>query len=316
MSNQMRRAVLIGFFMSVLSLCVSLVLVFVSGEFVSVYTWISIGMSVVVSIILISLYILAKQEEKELRAKIAYYKLVHALREKALLDFYKRFKIAPQYSKDGKLLTPDELLSILTKLTAEGKLDDSVYEQLGILPRFDKNGKEIPRIMVLKHLLRSIKKDNVKDIKKLQGLHKPGPEKKAEDKKDKPKAPEKKEEAKSGGGKSEGGGQNKIDIFAAKVIVPEYKSQKKDDKSKGDASKSAEVKKAGETSLDTNKNEAVAGEEVNKNESITASATSDKNKSSYLNRMWETKSENKENAENVPVGTVQSIEEYGEGTFE
>ena len=313
MSNQMRKAVLVGFFMSVLSLGLSLAVLMISGEFLHAISWIVVGVSIVASLILISLYIEAKKEENALRARIAYYKLVHALREKALLEFYKKFGIAPQYSKDGRLLTPDEVLGILTKLNEKGQLDESVYEMLGILPRFDASGKEIPRIMVLKHLIKAIKKENFDDIKKLKGLHKKGAEKTEEKGKDKPKQTAKKEEAKAGGGKGKGGdGLIKIDIFGAKHAEKETKSSKGKD-SKPEVKKTTPLKE--EPKKPEKKEEVKTAKPETKAVETGGGSGAFENKDSYLRRMWEggVKKEEKTETTAEPSAT---IEEYGEGTFE
>lgn len=323
MSNQMRKAVFAGFILSSLSLATSVVVLIVSGAFLSVLSWLTIALSLVLSIILISLYIVAKQEERSLRGKVSYYKLVHMLREKALLDFYNRMGVTPQYDKDGKLLTPDELLGILTKLDAKGKLDDSVYEMLGIMPQFDKDGKEIPRIVVLKHLIKAIKKDKFDEISKLKGLHTKGDEKKAEgnkgkDKdKEKQKAPAKKEDSASGGKSKGGEGPNKINRFAGTIINPEIKLGGKP------AVKQAEPKKpfadkAVETIKEIAKSENLAPEvEKPKMEASRVVPRRTMDRDSYLRRMWEEKA--KESATpKPPVQEVQeqAVEEQGEATFE
>lgn len=315
MSNQMRKAVFAGFILSSFSLVFSLVVLLISGQFLNILSWLTIGLSLVLSVILLSLYIDAKKDEKKLRKQVAYYKLVHTLREKALLDFYSRFGLTPQYDKDGRLLTPDEVLGILTKLNSKGKLDESVYEMLGILPQFDSKGREIPRIIVLKHLIRAIKKDNLKEVAKLKGLHKESPTKLVEDKKEKQKAPAKKnEEEKSSGGKKKGG-QEKISMYGGKLLEEKFKGGSSGEKSSSVA-KPAEIRQIAEK---VSAQELASVQPVS---SVTPVQPAEPpkarniNRQSYVNRMWQSQNNRPQSAPKPNEAVGGEVEEYGEGTFE
>ena len=309
MSNQMRKVLLLSLVLSVLTLVSSLAILVISGEFLSVISWVIVGLSAILMVILISLYIEAKRQEKELRAKVAYYKLVHKLREKAILDFYNKFGLKPQYNKDGKLLTPDEYLGIITKLDAKGKLEPSIYEMLGILPRFDENGKEIPQVLVLKHLIREIKKEGLAEIPKLKGLYKKGTKKEAEKKPEK-KTEAKKEEKKAG---KKSKGKDKINLWGGKLDTFEFKAPKGGDK-KGAAEKKPEKKPEVASAPKAQSKEDI---QPKVEKVFINSATQNQNEtSSYLNKMWNEKSGVKPANSLTPSQSTHEIEEYGEGTFE
>lgn len=178
MTNQMKVILKLSLIASGLTLAFSICCLFI-GEigFLQWVSYIVIAVSALIFISSLVIYLNTKAEDRALKKRIAYYRLLKKLRDKAVLDFYNKFGLKPQYNKEGKLLTPDEFLGILTKLDKEGKLDPSIYEKLGILPQFDKDGKEIPLILVLKHLIKSIKMEGVKDIKKLKGLYAKGTKK-------------------------------------------------------------------------------------------------------------------------------------------
>ena len=303
----MRKVVAISLALSCLTFVSSLLVLFSLGEFISVVSWVIVGLSAVHMIVLLSLYIEAKKQEKELRAKIAHYKLVHKLREKAIYDFYNKFGLKPQYNKDGRLLTPDEYLGILTKLNAEGKLDPSIYEMLGILPRFDERGKEIPQILVLKHLLKELKKEGFSDIPKLKGLYKKGTKKEAEKKPEKKKEESKKEEKKAGGKK--GKGKNKINLWGGKLLEFKLKEVKQDKKS--GANKKSEVKAPSNIAP---KPEVKPEPKIEKVVVQAPKPEPRANTSSYVNKMFSEGSQTQGNKK--PIAQNETIEEYGEATFE
>lgn len=199
MTNQMKLILKIGLVGSGVALIVSLAgLIFGGVGFLHTISYVILGFASILFVLQLILFVITLSEYRLLKRRIAYYKLLKNLRNKAVLDFYHRFGLIPQYDKDGRLLTPDELLGILTKLDAEGNLDPSVYEMLGIFPQFDKDGKEIPTIIVLKHIIKNIKKEGIKDLKNLKGLYLKGSKKeKPKEKKSAP-AKAKKEEAKKG----------------------------------------------------------------------------------------------------------------------
>ena len=150
MTNQMKTLLLCSLIASGLASVLSIIALFV-GDFgyLHIVSYAVLLVSVVVFVGLLLIYINTLAETRALKRRIAYYKLLKNLRNNAILDFYNKFGLKPQYNEKGELLTPDEFLGILTKLDKEGKLDPSIYEMLGILPVFDKDGKEIPIILVL-----------------------------------------------------------------------------------------------------------------------------------------------------------------------
>lgn len=216
MTNQMKLFLKVALIASLMSVVVSLIALFVGGVgYLYATSYIFLGLSVVTFLVMLVMYLNMKSDERAFKRQIAYYRLLKELRNKAILDFYNKFGIKPQYNKDGTLMTPDELLGILTSLDKEGKLDPSIYERLGILPKFDKNGKEIPMILVLKHLIRAIKVQGLQDVTKLKGLYAKGTrvvqeEKKVAKKDNKAKAQAK--AAKKGGGKKEKKSFNGVEV--------------------------------------------------------------------------------------------------------
>ena len=310
MSNQMRKVLVLSLVLSCVTLGLSLVVLFVSGEFLNVISWVIVGLSATLIIILLSLYIEAKREEKDLRGKIAHYKLVHKLREKAILDFYHKFGLTPKCNKDGRLMTPDEYLGILTKLDEKGNLDPSIYEMLGILPRFDEKGNEIPQVLVLKHLIHTIKKEGLTEIPKLKGLYKKGTKKEAEKKPEKKKDTAKKEEKKSG---KKSKGKDKINLWGGKVVEFEFKAPKGGDK-KPSGEKKAEPKQAPPSAP-----KVVKPEEVKPKVEKVVIKSEDKKpaeSSSYLNRMWKDEVKKQSPSDKKQIEKEEALEEYGEGTFE
>lgn len=226
MTNQMKIILKVGLCASLGAFVTSVVAFIVGGVgYLNPFSYVLLGFSAVTTIVLFIMYLNMKSDERMFKQRIAYFKLLQELRNKAILDFYNKFGIKPQYNKEGKLLTPDEFLGIITKLDAEGNLDPSVYEQLGILPRFDENGKEIPTILVLKHLIRTIKKQGLSDIKKLKGLYAKGTRVKAsaeKDNKTKGKDAKAKEKAKTKDKKKEKSGK-----LTGKVVKPKPSGKKK-----------------------------------------------------------------------------------------
>ena len=237
MTNQMKTILKVSLIGSMCSLLVALIAFFVNGiGYLYTYSYILLTFNLLVTCLLLIMYINMKMEERAFKQRIAYYKLLKELKDKAILDFYNKFGLQPQYDKNGRLLTPDEVLGILTSLDKDGKLDPSIYEQLGILPRFDENGKEIPTIIVLKHLIRSIKRQGLKDIKKLNGLYAKGTKvAKQEIKKD-----NKKTIKKGGAEKKDKGGKKKKESKVGEEIMPEAQEQK--GKKKENPTKKAEKK--------------------------------------------------------------------------
>lgn len=226
MTNQMKIILKVGLCASFGAFVTSVVALMVGGVgYLHPFLYVILGFSAVTTIVLFVMYLNMKSDERMFKQRIAYFKLLQELRNNAILDFYNKFGIKPQYNKDGKLLTPDEFLGIITKLDAEGKLDPSIYEQLGILPRFDENGKEIPTILVLKHLIRAIKRQGFSDIKKLKGLYAKGTKVKAPaEKGDKTKGKDAKAKA---GAKAKDKKKEKSGKLTGKVVKPKPSGKKK-----------------------------------------------------------------------------------------
>ena len=224
MTNQMKTFLKIALASSFVAVVVAVVALFVGGfGYLYSASYIFLAVALLVFAVMFVMYLNMKSNERAFKRQIAYYKLLKELRNKAVLDFYNKFGIKPQYNKDGKLMTPDELLGILTALDKEGKLDPSIYERLGILPKFDKDGKEIPIILVLKHLIRSIKVQGVQDVTKLKGLYAKGTKQEKKEEKETKKAPAKKEKGKKekGGGKKEKKSFKGIESKQESKIQPE-----------------------------------------------------------------------------------------------
>lgn len=108
-----------------------------------------------------------KKQDKIFYSKVKEIDLIFKLREQEILKFYARHGIQPLFHKDGSVISPDELLGIVTKMDQNGELVKSIYEKLGIEPRFDKNGKEIPTFLVIKNIAKEFK---MKDIAKYKGV--------------------------------------------------------------------------------------------------------------------------------------------------
>ena len=306
MSNQMKKILMLSLVLSGTVFFSCLVFFLINGQFLSFVSYVVLALSGASTIMHLCLYLMAKKEEKEFKNRIAYFKTLNILRESAVLDFYNKFGIKPQYNKDGRLLLPDEVLGILTKLDESGNLDPSIYEKLGILPMFDANGKEIPQILVLKHLIRSIKKDGLKDIPKLKGLYKKGT--KQEKAKTDSKKPDKKAEKKSS--KSKSAKTNKINRYGSKDVIIKSKGfSKKDDKkssSNGDKQVISVVQAAKPKEIDK--------KEESRVEKIDIQDEIKKRGSDYLSKMYNKKPEPKPEREAMRVSPVE--EEFGEGTLE
>lgn len=307
MSNQMKKILLLSVVLSGIVFVLSGVIILVTGQFLSYLSFVILGVSGVLNLLLMCLYIAIKKEEKEFKKNIAYYKILNVQRDKAILDFYNKFGIKPQYNKEGRLLLPDEVLGILTKLDESGKLDPSIYERLGILPKFDENGKEIPQIMVLKHLIRSIKKEGLKDLPKLKGLYMKGT-KKEKDKADEKNASKDNSKKSEDGKKSKSAKKDKFNRYGSKDADLRKKDSKKDDKKgdkkedKKDSPAKPQIKK-----VEVEKKQEPKVEKVEIPESIKKSG------SDYLNKMYNKKPEPK--TENQTV-KQSAEEEFGEGTLE
>lgn len=163
MSSQMKKVLFYSLFLYSATLLGLLIIWFAKG-FVFSYAASYVVMAVNAGVLgyFGYLYYVEDKKEKAYQKELFYLTKLSKLRERALLDFYIKRGIIPQYDKNGKLIDPDTLLQIVTKLDENGQLTKSIYELLGIEPRLDKNGKELPCIVVLKHLMG---RPRVKDFK-------------------------------------------------------------------------------------------------------------------------------------------------------
>lgn len=310
MTNQMKLILKINLIFSGLSFVLALILLFVGSiGFLEVLSYVILGVSLVIFIVNLVIYLNTLSELRALKQRIAYFKLLQKLRNDAIIDFYHRFGLTPQYDKNGKLITPDELLGILTKLDAEGKLDITIYERLGILPKFDSNGKEIPIILVLKHMIRAIKLEGLKDLKKLKGLYLKGSKKEKSKETKKTSAPAKKAEGK----KKKGGSKSKTPDI--RTLFMGKKKEKKKDKKKGDKKeKKSDPKK--ETPKESNKTveQPVPEPVVTKIDKNDLNKIKN-NKSDYLSKIY---SENNTANNNTSKhdATKDNYREFGEVTSE
>lgn len=166
MTNQMKKLLIAMLVYSYCCIAIGVVLFCITGfSFESVVSYIYFGAQVPLALSLQILLNSVNRREEEVRQEIERINILLKLREGAKLKFYKDFGIIPKYDENGKLLNPDDFIGILSILTKDGELEPSIYEILGILPRFDKDGNEIPFVTVVKHLVESFKK---KDLDKLK----------------------------------------------------------------------------------------------------------------------------------------------------
>ena len=170
MTNQMKKILMICLILSYANfLGLSIVLLASGFVYKYVFSYIFLVASAVLCVYFQYLELLIIKQDKELADQIFYAKKLLELRECAKLRFYQSRGLTPQYNEDGTIMDPDKFIGILTKLDEEGKLEKSIYEMLGIEPVFDKNGKEVPAILVLKHLMKKPRTSKFEDI---QGLSK------------------------------------------------------------------------------------------------------------------------------------------------
>lgn len=266
MTNQMKMILKLSLIASAVSLLSLLVVLIVNGGVLYPLSIVILVITAVLFIVLLSVYIIVKKDERMFKYRIAYFKLLKKLRDDAILDFYNKFGIKPQYNKDGKLLTPDEFLGILTKLDEDGNLDPSIYEMLGILPIFDENGKEVPIVLVLKHLIKNIKKEGFNDLKKLKGLYLKGSKKEKSVGKESKKSAKATKKAEASAGKKAGksSGAAKLPLIF-KITPKKGKDKKKDkdkkseEKAKGTEKKEAEQKTTPKEETTINNNNGATG---------------------------------------------------------
>lgn len=236
MTNQMKIVLKLSLILSVMVLGLGFITLAINGfSMSSVVSYVLLGANIVITISLGSLYLQVREDDKVLLKQIANARKLLELRQSAILDFYSRHGIKPQYDKDGNLIDPDRLLGILTKLDADGKLSQSIYEILGIEPVFDSEGKEIPIIIVLKHMIKSVRTARFDELKKISKLHSKGGEKGKTADKSNQKA---KQQAKESGGKKKSGGGKALKAVAYQPsLIPVIK------KADGKFSKKPDTKK-------------------------------------------------------------------------
>lgn len=166
MTNQMKKLLIAMLIYTYSCLGFGVLLFLISGfSFESVVSYVYFGMQIPLAVSLQLLLNTINRRDAEIRRQIERINTLIKLREGAKLKFYKDFGILPKYDEKGNLLNPDDFIGIVSVLTKDGILEPSIYELLGILPRFDKDGKEIPFCIVIKHLVESFKK---KDLDKLK----------------------------------------------------------------------------------------------------------------------------------------------------
>lgn len=166
MTNQMKKLLIAMLIYTYSCLGFGILLFYISGfSFESIVSYVYFGMQIPLAVSLQVLYNIVSRRDEEVRHKIERINTLIKLREGAKLKFYKDFGIVPKYDEKGNLLNPDDFIGIVSVLTKDGVLEPSIYELLGILPRFDKDGREIPFCVVIKHLVESFKKRDFDKLK-------------------------------------------------------------------------------------------------------------------------------------------------------
>lgn len=166
MTNQMKKLLIAMLIYTYSCLGFGILLFCISGfSFESIVSYVYFGMQIPLAVSLQVLYNIVSRRDEEVRRKIERINTLIKLREGAKLKFYKDFGIVPKYDEKGNLLNPDDFIGIVSVLTKDGVLEPSIYELLGILPRFDKDGREIPFCVVIKHLVESFKKRDFDKLK-------------------------------------------------------------------------------------------------------------------------------------------------------
>ena len=166
MTNQMKKILIVCLILSYVSFAgLTIVLVASGFTFRYVISYVFLAISAVLCAYFQYLQLLIMKQDEEFADQIFYAKKLLQLREMAKLRFYKSRGLEPKYNEDGTIMEPDKFIGILTKLDEEGHLEKSIYEILGIEPVFDKSGKEVPAIIVLKHLMKKPRTSNIEGIK-------------------------------------------------------------------------------------------------------------------------------------------------------
>lgn len=278
MTNQMKKLLKLSVALSFLSLVV-MIIALISGGFgyENVFSYVLLGVNILLFITLICFYIIIEYRDYHYRKKILRAKNLLILRDNAVLGFYKKYNLKPQYNEKGQLITPDELLQIVIQKTEDGTPIKTIYELLGIEPVLDENGKEVPVILVLKHLIKKIRTENVKDIKKLQGLYLKGSKK---EKKKEEKKPTAKQAKKASSGEKSKGSKPKQFPFDLVEKKGEKKSKSKDKKKEQPKEQKKEEQKP------EKKVEPIKQEEIKQEKAKEEPKTYTPPKKSYYERMF------------------------------
>lgn len=120
---------------------------------------ISIAIIVITSVFIIAIQIYNFLKYKQLLKKLLQEKEREEQKQKTintLLDVYAILGIPPQYKPDGSLKDIFELLCITPVYDENGNRKLTIYEVLGINPKFTQSGIEVPRILRIKNRVNSL----------------------------------------------------------------------------------------------------------------------------------------------------------------
>lgn len=246
MTNQMKKILMVCLVLAYVNF-VGLTIVFIASGFAYkyVFSYAFLGLSIALCVYFQYLKLIIMKEDKAFAEQIFYAKKLLELRELAKLRFYKSRGLEPRYNEDGTVMDPDTFIGILTKLDENGQLQKSIYEILGIEPVFDKNGKEIPVIVVLKHLMKKPRTSNFNEIKGLSKKMVLKGTQKAEKQEDKSKE-KKKEQAKPAPSASKP--KKEVPGIYARYEMQKEKDKKKDKVGGGNKTKDEQSQKSEKSS--------------------------------------------------------------------
>lgn len=174
MTTQMRKIIKAIFYITLATNIAFVAIFFVDS--IGFYSWISyvsFGLNVATSI---TLGIIIAKDSKIERLYLKQVKAAKALmdrRNDILMGFYKRYNIPPQYDKNGNLRDLDSLLGLVQEYDQNGKLLPTIYDILGIQPIFDKSGKEVPIVLVIKHVIDKFRSKDLDNFKGMVFVRKP-----------------------------------------------------------------------------------------------------------------------------------------------
>lgn len=174
MTNQMRKIVRAIFFTVLAANVLFVVLLFVgSFGFASWITYFALGVNVASSVWLGLFLLDDMKKEKFYISKLKIAKDIIKRRNEILSNFYKQSNIPLQYDKNGNLRDLDSIMGIVSEYDKDGNLLPTIYEILMISPMFDENGREIPTVLVIKHLVTRFKTDNLENLAGMKFIRKP-----------------------------------------------------------------------------------------------------------------------------------------------